>query len=184
MQMFFEWPELIDSVCFIDINDNNREQWKLEFKECVSFLLKSGANIFVPNKDEQHGQCFNCIDTLIKSILQRTDTSEFHSCISQTLTGTSANLITQSSNKDSAASLTSIGSAKKNQNSAKIKRHIDIKFIIYFLDKIIKLDTICDGLKRSRQASTLSFKRTYLHKCYQSTQSLSMYSVLPIVIVP
>lgn len=186
MQLFFEWSELIDCVCFIDYKDVNREQWQSEFKECVSLLLKSGANIFVPDKDEKYGQCFNCIDTLIKTVLQRTEISEFHahfknqnqkSRTSNNLITSHSNLITRTCDKNSTVSSMSnkVKTSEKHQNKDELKKNLDTKFIFHFLDQVIKLDTICDGLKRSRQASALSFKRSYMHKRYQSCQSLSSF---------
>jgi hypothetical protein len=99
IQVLFEWNELIN-ICFYSndrcmkqFNESNisshsssvqpakanrdmksrRLEWQQEFKECIRLLLKSGADLFIPNQDHDQpaGQesYINVIETLLKSIL-------------------------------------------------------------------------------------------------------------------
>lgn len=79
MQVLFEWTELIETVFFRPCSQQQEaemsmraREWKAEMETCVMLLLKSGANLFVPNLPADSGFSHNCVDTLMKSLLRHT----------------------------------------------------------------------------------------------------------------
>lgn len=85
MQVLFEWTELIEAAFFHPGSQQQRQssydeaemsmrarEWKAEMETCVMLLLKSGANLFVPNLPADRGISHNCVDTLVKSLLRQT----------------------------------------------------------------------------------------------------------------
>ena len=64
MQVLFEWTELIEAACFV-----GNQVWQVELEDCVSLLLKSGADLFPVLSGQPVGLVNNCVDTLFKTIL-------------------------------------------------------------------------------------------------------------------
>jgi len=64
IQVLFEWTELIEAACFV-----GNQVWQVELEDCVSLLLKSGADLFPVLSGQPVGLANNCVDTLFKTIL-------------------------------------------------------------------------------------------------------------------
>lgn len=178
MQVLFEWTEMIETVCFINYNDYHRDEWKTEIYECVSLLLKSGADIFIPNlPDKNESVSYNCVDTLIKSILRHIDFNENQSStfnsrskspLSFQATGSSPSSPSPPSNNDHYSHISSkSGFCHKKaylQSTANLRKHLDTKFLLHLFANVLCLESIASAPKKRHE-----YQRSYIHKSYHNS---------------
>jgi len=181
MQLLFEWSQLIDIACFINTDKTKNKEWQTELESCISLLLKSGADIFLnvsKTDSKKTDSSFNCVDTLIKSILLQSaaetssrghDNYKHHNALSTT---DYPETETTSSNHSSFSLFTA--TKRVYLAARREKKHLDVAYVLHLLNEVLDLETLLKiGVKKRHN------RRSYTHKTYRNPQTVN-YSVYPV----